>query len=269
LSNIWIQKFILENSKYAWIGNRLSFSEPVPFPNKRAIQVLNRAAVLQRTEEDIVNVNNWLGDLYRLNSYIDSARFFYSMALFTTPENPSLRQGFADFLQESNYLFESYQLLDTLHSEGQLLFAKRPLYTTMSIYANQLDSAAAMIAWLQQSRLMHKDSLALLRGNLYFMKSANRQAIAFTKDSLQNIIPDGERYYRMAALYARSGQQKDAFTWLEKSLKNGFTYGHVIKYDPVWNTYSESGNWKKLVAKFEKGFKKYPVEEKDKMEGIE
>jgi tetratricopeptide (TPR) repeat protein len=260
------EEFLDERQKI-WLGIRISFTDPVRYPNKRANQILNRAVVLQKTDEDMVNVNYWLADLYRLNGKTDSAIFFYSVALNTAPKNASVRLGLLSYLHENNYLFESYQLLDTLHMQGQLLFAQRPLYTTMSIYANQLDSAAAMLAWLQQSRFIDKDSLALLRGNLYFLQSNPRKAIAFTKDSLQHLIPDGERYYRMAALYAASGQQKDAINWLEKSLKSGFTYGHVLKYDPVWNTYNESGNWKKLVAKYEKGFKKYPVEEEDKKEG--
>ncbi len=267
LSTARNQKLIIKYSEYAWLGKRLAISEPLLYPNKNAIQVLNRAAMLQSSDEDMITVNNWLGDLYRLNGNLDSSVFFYRVAVNTAPENASLRQGFATVLQETNYLFESYQLLDTLHQHGQLLFANMPRYVSMATYAHQWDSAANMLARLQQSPFIHKDSLAMLRGNLYFMKTNTRQAIAFTKDSLQNLVPDGERYYRMAALYATSGQQKDAINWLEKSLKNGFAYGHVLKYDPVWNKYSESGNWKKLVAKYEKGFKKYPVEEKDKMEG--
>lgn len=264
-----IQKQIIKNSEYGWLGERLALSEPILYPHKKALQVLNRAAMLQSSDEDMITVNNWLGDLYRLNGNMDSAVYFYRVAVNTAPENASLRQGFATVLQETNYLFESYQIWDTLHQQGQLLFANMPRYISMATYAHQWDSAANMLASLQQSPFIHQDSLALLRGNLYFLQSNTRQAIAFTKDSLQNIIPDGERYYRMAALYATSGQQKDAINWLEKSLKSGFTYGHVIKYDPVWNTYRESGNWKKLVAKYEKGFKKYPVEEKDEVEGVE
>ena len=262
--NARFQKQLVTSSEYAWLGERLSISEPLFYPNKKAIQVLNRAALLQSSDEAIITVNNWLGDLYRLNGKMDSSIFFYRVAVNTAPENASLRQGFATVLQETNYLFESYQLLDTLHQQGQLLSANMPHYVSMATYAHQWDSAANMLLRLQQSPFIHKDSIAMLKGNLYFMKTKTRQAIAFTKDSLQNLIPDGERYYRMAALFAKSGQQKDAINWLEKSLKSGFTYGHVIKYDPVWNTYSLSGNWKKLVAKYEKGFKKYPAEEDDK-----
>lgn len=258
-----IEKQIIKNSEYGWLGAHLAISEPILYPHKKALQVLNRAAMLQASDEDMITVNNWLGDLYRLNGNLDSAVFFYRVAVNTAPENASLRQGFATVLQETNYLFESYQIWDTLHQQGQLLFANMPRYVSMATYAHQWDSAANMLTRLQQSPFIHKDSLAMLRGNLYFLQSNTRQAISFTKDSLQNLVPDGERYYRIAALYATSGQQKDAINWLEKSLKNGFTYGHVIKYDPVWNTYSESGNWKKLVAKYEKGFKKYIDEEKD------
>jgi uncharacterized caspase-like protein/Tfp pilus assembly protein PilF len=262
-SNAGFQKQLVKSSEYEWLGARLAISEPILYPHKKAIQVLNRAAMLQSSDEDFITVNNWLGDLYRLNGNVDSAVYFYRVALNTAPENASLRQGFATILQETNYLFESYQVWDTLHQQGQLLFANMPWYVSMATYAHQWDAAANMLTRLQQSPFIHKDSLALLKGNLYFMKTNTRQSIAYTKDSLQNIIPDGERYYRMAALYATSRQQKDAFTWLEKSLKNGFTYGHVLKYDPVWNNYSESGKWKKIVAKYEKGFKKYMDGEKD------
>jgi uncharacterized protein HemY len=68
--------------------------------------------------------------------------------------------------------------------------------------------------------------------------------------------------YAMATQYAKSGNQNEAWKWLEESLKKGFNYSWVLKFDPSWKDFRNSKKWNDLVNRFPK--KEYLIPSGDK-----
>jgi hypothetical protein len=57
--------------------------------------------------------------------------------------------------------------------------------------------------------------------------------------------------YSIARMYAKLGNKKEAWYWLQKAMDNGFLYSYVLKYDDTWNAYRSQRKWKDLLKKYQ------------------
>ncbi|MNR65275.1 hypothetical protein D3C85_1882500 [compost metagenome] len=56
--------------------------------------------------------------------------------------------------------------------------------------------------------------------------------------------------YSIARMYAKAGNKKEAWQWLQKALDKGFLYSYVLKYDTTWDDYRRETKWKSLMKQY-------------------
>lgn len=60
---------------------------------------------------------------------------------------------------------------------------------------------------------------------------------------------DANTCYSIARIYAGMKNEKQAFAWLEKSIKLGFNYKFILELDPIMDSMRKTDKWKTLVTK--------------------
>ncbi|MCU0387513.1 MAG: hypothetical protein MUE71_02785 [Chitinophagaceae bacterium] len=117
----------------------------------------------------------------------------------------------------------------------------------MTVHKQEHEKALSLLSSKEAIFSNQNELLLLLKGRSYFM-SKNEKAYTYFKDSLKEVMSDKERYYALAVIHANTGKTKDAFMWLEKSVKAGFNYSRLLKYDPAWAALRKDPKWKSITA---------------------
>ena len=136
-----------------------------------------------------------------------------------------------------------------LFRSSQINFEKRLLFAQMTMYAGQFDKSQQL---LDEAKAKHPYKLAEfadLYGRLNLLSNKPDMAIANYKIYLASKPYDANTCYSIARLYAGKKNEKDAFIWLEKSIKFGFNYKFIFELDPVMDSLRNTDKWKTVVTK--------------------
>ncbi len=104
---------------------------------------------------------------------------------------------------------------------------------------------------LTEARNIHpyrQDEITDLEGRLLLLSNKPLLSISVYKDFLSRHPNQAETMYSIARLYAKTKNSNEAWNWLSKSLKAGFNYFWVLKYDESWNDYRSSPKWTALTG---------------------
>ena len=106
---------------------------------------------------------------------------------------------------------------------------------------------------LEEARIIHPyyiPAIEDLSGRLLLLSGQPKQALYYYQGYLRGNENDSMALYTIGRLYAQIGNTSAAWKSLELSLKNGFNYSWVLKFDPVWNAYRQSPKWKALTDRY-------------------
>lgn len=218
-------------------------------PRKDGIYYLSRAAELISEKETLADIYFKMGNIYVLAGSKKQAYKPYAKSLELDPRNANTRLNLVDAGTATYKNRATLEHLNYLYDSSQINFEKRLLFAQMTMYAGQFVKSKKI---LEEAKAMHPYNLpdfADLNGRLNLLSNKPDIAINNYKIYLASKPGDANTCYSIARIYAEKKNQKEAFIWLEKSVKLGFNYTFIFELDPVMDSLRKTDKWKTLVTK--------------------
>ncbi len=239
----------------------LKLAENIEMPRKYGIQYLLKAAESITDKEILSDIQNKVGDIYVWAGSNKQAYPYYARSVVLAPGNANTRLQLVDAgvaiyknkatLEQLNYLYDS----------GQINFPKRMLLAEMAMYAGQFERSKKVLDEAKQVHPYNLDEFTELNGRLNLLANKPGDAITSYKKYVTDINPDdANSYYTIARLYAGKQNSTEAFAWLKKAIRLGFSYSYILELDPLMSELRKKPEWEKQVAK--------PMKTKLKQKGV-
>ncbi len=218
-------------------------------PRKDGIKYLSTAAELIGEKETLADIYFKIGNIYVWAGSKKQAYKPYAKSLELAPLNANTRLHLVDAgtaiyknratLAQLNYLYDS----------SQINFEKRLLFAQMTMYAGQFNKSQQLLDEARSKHPYNLTEFADLYGRLNLLSNKPDMAINNYKIYLASKPDDANTCYSLARLYAGKKNEKEAFIWLEKSVKLGFNYKFIFELDPAMDSLRKTDKWKTLVTK--------------------
>jgi tetratricopeptide (TPR) repeat protein len=239
------------------IDSLIKLSDKIDQPFSDGILFFRNADSLTTDNDDLLaEINDKLGDLYVWQGLVEDAPKHYQKAIDLQDNNAGIRLKLIDVLDHL-YQFTSAQVhLDTLLGRNEINFSKQLLLAKYYTHSSKFKEA---IILLEQAEAMHVYDIAEIRnlyGRIELLSNQPKKAIERYKTYLTLKSNDVEAMYSIARMYAKAGNKKEAWQWLQRALNKGFLYSYVLKYDTTWDGYRKEAKWKSLMKQYK--FIEYP-----------
>ena len=233
------------------IGSMIILSDSIKYPFTDGIRFLHSADSLITEDDDLLaEINDKLGDLYVWQGLVEDAPKHYQKAIDLQDKNAGIRLKLIDVLDQL-YQFTSAQVhLDTLLSRNEINFSKQLLLAKYYTHSSRFKEAATL---LEQAEAIHVYDIAEIRnlyGRIELLSNQPKKAIERYKAYLALKPGDVEAMYSIARMYAKAGNKKEAWQWLQRAMDKGFLYSYVLKYDTIWDDYRKEAKWKSLMKQY-------------------
>jgi tetratricopeptide (TPR) repeat protein len=232
------------------IDEYIVLADAIYTPRKDAIEYLLKADSLLTETEVKADINFKVGNVYVWAGSKKQSYPYYARSVNLIPDNASARLSLIDVCKAIYKNRAGLEQLNYLYDHRQINFPKRLLFAEFLIHSGQFDTAKKVIEEAQAIHPYQVPETFDLLGRLNLLSGQAEQAIRYYKDYLNAM-------YAMATQYAKSGNQNEAWKWLEESMKKGFIYSWVLQFDPAWSNVKSSKKWIDLINRFPK--KKYPI----------
>ncbi|HLO39013.1 MAG TPA: tetratricopeptide repeat protein, partial [Lacibacter sp.] len=233
------------------IDSIIILSNKIEHPFSDGIRFLRIADSLLTEEDDLLaEINDKLGDLYVWQGLVEDAPKHYQKAIGLQDKNAGIRLKLIDVLDQL-YQYTSAQVhLDTLLNRNELNFPKQLLLAKYYTHSSKFKEAMVL---LEQAEAIHVYDIAEIRnlyGRIELLSDQPKKAIERYKTYLALKPHDVEAMYSIARMYAKAGNKKEAWRWLQKAMDEGFLYSYVLKYDATWDGYRKEAKWKSLMKQY-------------------
>jgi tetratricopeptide (TPR) repeat protein len=237
--------------KLPGIDSLIFLSNKIKYPFSGSIYFFNKADSLITDDDDLLaEINDKLGDLYVWQGLVEEAPRHYQKAIDLQDQNAGIRLKLVDVLDQL-YLFTAAQMhLDTLLNRREINLSKQVLLAKYYTHSSRFKEAKLL---LDQAEAIHVSSVAEIKelyGRIELLSDQPKKAIDRYKVYLTQKPGDAQAMYSVARMYAKLGNKKEAWHWLQKAMDNGFLYSYVLKYDEVWKTYRLQHKWKALMKNY-------------------
>jgi len=224
------------------------FKGVINFPLTEAITYLKKADSLINDEEMLAEINDKNGNCYVWQGLPQRADRYYKKALSLQPSNANTRSKFVH-TSIINYNYGiALEQLDSLYSRKEINYIDQLILARYCIHAARFTDAAPLLTEARNIHPYRQDEITDLEGRLQLLANKPLLAIPIYKDYLSRHPEQPETMYTIARLYAKVKNTGEAWNWLSKSVKSGFNYYWVLKYDESWNDYRSSPKWTALTA---------------------
>jgi len=220
----------------------------IGFPLTEAIKYLKKADSLINDEEMLAEINDKIGNCYVWQGLPQRADRYYKKSVSLQPSNANTRSKFVHTsIINFNYGIALEQL-DSLYSRKEINYSDQLTLARFSIHAGRFAAAAPMLTEARNIHPYRQDEITDLEGRLLLLSNKPLPSISVYKDFLSRHPNQAETMYSIARLYAKTKNSNEAWNWLSKSVKAGFNYFWVLKYDESWNDYRSSPKWTALTG---------------------
>lgn len=239
------------------IDSLVKLADKIMLPFTQGIACFLKAdSLLAEDEYLLAEINDKLGDLYVWQGLVEDAPKHYQKAIDLQDKNSGIRLKFIDVLDRL-YRFTSAQMhLDTLLNRKEINFSGQLLLAKYYIHLSRFKDATELLQQAEATLPYAIAEVNSLFGRLELLSNQPKKAIDRYKAYLLQKPGDVEAMYSIARMYAKLGNKKEAWHWLQIAMDKGFLYPYVLKYDEVWNNYRSQEKWKKLMKNFQ--FIQYP-----------
>ena len=239
------------------IDSMIVLAPPVTTPLSDGIRYLLTAdSLLARDEDALADINDKVADLYVWQGLPEKAFVHFQKSVDLQPVNSGTRLKLIDCYASTWQYRSALVQLDSLVSKKEINFEKQLLLAKYYIHAGRFKEAAELLAGAKAIHPYEVPEIADLDARLHLLSKQYEDAIKLYRKLLAYDGSDAGTMYSLARLYAKTGQTKDAWQWLKKSMDNGFAYGFVLKSDPLLENLRNGTQWKQLMQ--HTGFKTYP-----------
>ena len=233
------------------LTENIAYAENIEYPRTEGIAYFLKAdSLLQQDINALADINYKAADLYVWLGVPEKASPYYKRSVDLQPENAGTRLKLIDTYVTTYYFKGALEQLDSLNNRREINFDKQLLLAKFCIHFGRYTDAEPLLKEAQQIHPYKIPETTDLLGRMHFMSNNPKLAIPYYQQYLTLRPNDHLTMYSIASLYARIGNQGEAFKWLEMAMSKGFRYGWVLKFDATWNNYRKLGKWAELQRKF-------------------
>lgn len=208
------------------------------------------------------DINFKVGNLFVRSGSKKKAYPYYARSVELDTTNADCRLSLVDVTDAIYKNRVGLEQLEYLYAHQQIDFPKRMLYAKYSIHKGDLELGRKLLVEAQNIYPYVLPEAFDLTGRSYLLAHQHAKAIPWYNDHL-NVYPDDAfTLYTLAKLYAKTGDSKNAWQYLEASMKNGFNYPFVLRFDEAWTKYRSNAKWNMLLKKYPVIQYQYPVDKK-------
>ena len=194
-------------------------------------------------EKLLAGINAKIGDLYIWQGLPDSAAWFYDAALDLNPDDAGIRNKLVEILSKTYRFSEALVQLDSLSNRNELNFDKELMLTKYKLQDNEIEEAGKLLGLAEKINPSFSIELTELKATLLKQTNNLNAAIEIYKALYEMNNKDSIILYNIARLYALSNNNKEAWKWLELSVRAGFNYKNVLQYDPALKSLRKEAVW--------------------------
>ncbi|HEX2683409.1 MAG TPA: hypothetical protein VHL77_05735, partial [Ferruginibacter sp.] len=234
----------------------ISLSAPIYTPRKDGITYLQRAAELLSEKEALADIHFKTGNIFLWAGSKKQAYPYFEKSLAMVPANANARLTLIDIYKALYKNRSAMYQLNYLYDSAQINFPKRLLLSEFEIHAGHFDKARLL---LDKAEVYHPyvvPEIADLRGRAYLLDEKYREAINWYRRCMDAQETDQLfTTYSIARLYARAGNRKAAWNWLQSAINMGFNYAYVLQNDPFMDNLRKTARWQTMISSIQ--MKKY------------
>ncbi|HMK27207.1 MAG TPA: caspase family protein [Chitinophagaceae bacterium] len=228
----------------------ITLADAIYTPRKDAITYLLKADSLLTETETKADINFKVGNVFVWSGSKKQAYPYYTRSVELVPGNAAARLNLVDVCKALYKNRAGLEQLDYLYEQQQINFPKRLLYAEFLVHSSQFEKAKKVIEEAQTIHPYVVPETFDLMGRLYLLSGQPAMAIKLYKDYLALSMNDPNILYTIAGQYAKTGHAAEAWKWLEESMKKGFRYSWVLKFDPSWKNFRDTKRWNDLTRRF-------------------
>jgi Tfp pilus assembly protein PilF len=239
-----------EGIRLPGIDEYIQLADAIYLPRKDAITYLLKADSLLTATETKADINFKVGNVYVWAGSKKQAYPYFSKSVELIPDNAGARLSLIDVCKALYKNRAGLEQLNYLYEHQQINFPNRLLLAEFLVHSSQFEKAKKIIEEAQSIHPYVVPETFDLMGRLYLLSGQPAQAILFYQDYLVVSPNNSNTFYSMARLYAKTGNEIEAWKWLEESMKKGFRYSWVLQFDPAWKNFRNTKKWNDLIKRF-------------------
>ncbi|MBI1343524.1 MAG: hypothetical protein GC171_11375 [Terrimonas sp.] len=230
----------------------------IQFPRTEGIAYLVKADSLLLFEDDLLaDINYKIGELYVWQGLPELASAHYQKSVDLQPGNAGTRMKLADSYNITYHFSAAMEQLDTLDNRKEINFTHQVLLAKYKIHTGQFAKAATLLANAKSAHPFYIPAITDLSGRQHLLAGELREALPYYQAYWDQDKKDCQTQYTIARIYAKTGKSKQAWTWLEAAIHNGFLYGYVLDVDPFWEKFRGTVKWKRMMTSYRLSWKNY------------
>ena len=238
-------------SRLPGTGEYLEAALKIAKPRTTAVTYFLKAdSLLFQDINALADINYKVADLYVALGLPEKASPHYKRSVDLQPENAGIRLKLIDTYAGTYYFKGALEQLDSLNSRKEINFDKQLLLAKYCIHFGRYSDAEPLLKEAQRiypHKIPETDDLL---GRMNLIAGNPMLALPYYQQYLAANPNDYLTMYTIACLYAKMGNEAEAFTWLETAMAKGFRYGWVLKFDNTWNDYRKLSKWEVLQQKY-------------------
>jgi tetratricopeptide (TPR) repeat protein len=207
------------NTTIPGTGETIQLADAIYTPRKDAITYLLRADSLFIETETKADINFKVGNVYVWAGSKKQAYPYYARSVELVPGNASARLNLIDVCKAIYKNKAGLEQLNYLYDHQQINFQKRLMLAEFLVHSGDFEKAKKII---EEARAIHPyvvPGTFDLMGRLYLLSGQPTQALRYYKDFLVAMPKNSNTLYTMSALYAKTGNEMEAWKWLEEAMK--------------------------------------------------
>jgi tetratricopeptide (TPR) repeat protein len=227
----------------------IRLAEPVYMPRKDGITYLQRAAELLSEKETLADIHFKTGNIFLWAGSKKQAYPYFERSIALVPANVNARLTLVDIYKALYKNRAAMEQLNYLYDSSQINFPKRLLFSEFNIHAGRFEKAKLLLDKAEEIHPYIVPEISELKGRLYLLANKPKEALLFYQRSLHAQKNDvWFTSYSLARSYAQTGNDKEAFKWLQVAIDHGFNYSFVLLNDPYMDDLRKTAKWQTMIS---------------------
>lgn len=238
-------------------GESILSADAIYMPRKDGIAYLQRAAELLSEKETLADIHFKTGNIYVWAGSKKQAHPYFERSLALVPDNANARLTLVDIYKALYKNRDAIKQLTYLNDSNQVNLPKRILFAQFNIRAGNFDKANESLNKTENYTPYTIFEINNLRGLAGMLANKPKQAIEFYTKSLQAQETDTIWFnsYSLARLYAKAGNTREAWKYLQAAINVGFNYSYVLQNDSYMESLRKTAKWQTMLSSI--SMKKY------------
>ena len=224
-------------------------ADDIYMPRKDGIKYLQRAAELLTEKEALADINYKTGNIFLWAGSKKQAYPYFEKSLSFNPNNANARLTLIDIYKPLFKNKAALQQLNYLNDSNQINFEKRLLLAEFDIRAGEFEKAKTLLDKAESIHPYLVTKINNLRGLSNMLAGNYKAGIEFyQKNRLEQQGNNCFTIYAMARLYAKAGNTKEAWNYLQSAIDFGFNYLYVLQNDSYMEGLRNSSKWQNMIT---------------------